>query len=245
MRPSLLLLLLALCAVAAPALAEEGQVDAVAAEIAPEPLEFFSQDPPPPAAPPASEIDMTAFQDAYDRELAEAQEAAGADPDANRNSGRERIGDRSLTGLMAQTVVALLVICALIIAFGWLARKFGARTPLLAGANLAQVLGRTYLEPKTALHFVKTGGRVLVVGVTPNSISLLTEFDAEQFELAGTGAPAAARTPPADFLTQLREQQERTDAAPPPAPDEDLDALRGDIQRLKQYLQDSRRGSGI
>lgn len=221
---------------------ESPQVATPAPSPAPE-VEFMPADPPPPAAPPASEIDMTAFQDAYDREMAEAQ-AEVAQANANETErAQSRADSAGLATLMAQSAVALLLICALIVLAGWVARKLGARTPLLAGTELGQVMGRVYLEPKHALHYVRSGGRVLVIGITPAGMSLLTEFEADAFEQPA-GQPANPPAGDVSFGAHLREQQQR-EAAPAPAPDEDLDVLRGDIQRLKQYLQESRRGSGM
>lgn len=209
---------------------------------------------PAPSVPAANvePIDMTPFQEAFDKEIAEAQaEATGANanlPADARGEGGE------ILDLALRSLAALLAICGTIILLGWAAKRWGGKTPLLAGTGLAQVLGRVYLEPKVSLHFVKTGGRVIVVGVTSGTASLITEFEADQFEqLIGLPvrpepapvSPASARD--AGFLARLREQQERAAAAAgvsaPPA--DDLDSLRGDIQRLKQFLQESRRGADL
>ncbi|MFM1919235.1 MAG: Flagellar biosynthesis protein FliO [Candidatus Hydrogenedentota bacterium] len=192
---------------------------------------------PAPSASAEDDIDMTAFQEAYDREVARTQaEETGAPMPQDAPVRDTGIGTMAL-----RSAAALLGICGAIILLGWAARRFGGKTPMLAGAGIAQVLGRTYLEPKVALHFVKTGGRVLVVGVTPQTIALISEFDAADFE----ASPAIAELPKpatgaADFLSRLKEQQAAS--ATPPVADEDLEALRGDIQRLKQFLQESRRG---
>jgi flagellar biogenesis protein FliO len=196
-------------------------------------------------------VDMTPFQQAYDREVAAEQaEANGSTGDAQRRNAAA--GADSTGALALRAAAALAAICGAIILLGWIARRFGGKTPLLAGTQLAQVLGRTHLEPKAALHFVKTGGRVLVVGVTPTGMHLITEFEAEQFEqglatvpepapLASAQRPSSAE---ANFLAKLREQQERASASALEANDE-LDSLRSDIQRLKQYLQENRRGTGL
>lgn len=190
-------------------------------------------------------IDMTPFQQAFDQEVAEAQaEATGAT--ANLPAGTAG-GNDSLTTLALRTLAVLLAICGSIVLMGWAARRWGGKTPILAGAGLAQVLGRVYLEPKVSLHFVKTGGRVIVVGVTSGTASLITEFEADQFEQAAglSPAPEAPRLSEAQsgFMARLREQQERPVAAP--AAGDDMDSLRGDIQRLKQFLQESRRGTDL
>lgn len=202
-------------------------------------MEAPEADTPAPAQPASAEsdIDMTAFQEAYDLEVARTQAEETGAPMPQDAPAR----DTGVAAMALRSAAALLGICGAIILLGWAARRFGGKTPILAGAGIAQVLGRTYLEPKVALHFVRTGGRVLVVGVTPQTIALISEFDAADFEAGPANVelskPAVRAT---DFLSRLKEQQAANTAAP--VADEDLEALRGDIQRLKQFLQESRRG---
>lgn len=130
------------------------------------------------------------------------------------------------------------------------AKRWGKNTPLLAGQQLARVIGRVGLSPQASLHFVQTNGEVLVVGVTQQHVSLLRTFDAKDFEVAATtpvktiGASAASTTgtdePAATFLAQLKES--RAAMGVDAAVDDDLDQLKGELQRLKQYFQDSTRG---
>lgn len=191
-------------------------------------------------------VDMTPFQKAYDKEVAEEQaQATGAVAPPAARGDASTDGD-GMGNLAVRATGALAAICGAIILLGWLAKRFGAKSPLLAGAQLAQVLGRTYLEPKAALHFVKTGGRVLVVGVTPTGMHLITEFEAEQFEQSPAAEAVAPKTSgvEAGFLAKLREQQEQATVAAS-GNNEELDTLRSDIQRLKQYLQENRRGTGL
>ena len=68
--------------------------------------------------------------------------------------------------------LAFLIIAAILLLYA-AARRFGKNSPLLAGASLGKILGRVYLSPKASLHYVETGGRVLLVGVTPTAMSLV------------------------------------------------------------------------
>jgi flagellar biogenesis protein FliO len=145
-------------------------------------------------------------------------------------------------------------------------RKFGGRTPILAGARLGVVLGRIYLSPRASLYFVRTGGRVLVVGITQNTIALVSEFDADAFDsVPAAEAPAQAERASTEadrktmesgkrFLSQLKastramhqefaprlpdelKRDERADA-----PSVDLEALRQDILRLQEHLKEELR----
>ena len=138
---------------------------------------------------------------------------------------------------------ALLVVLALILLLTYWVRRRGRQLPLFSGASLASVMGRVYLEPRVCLHFIQTGGKVLVIGVTPNSISLLSAFDAESFASALAKAPEAASAGASGFMAQLeasiRESKKRP--AEPRTEDEEVTALRKDIERLQKYLDEGTR----
>lgn len=142
-----------------------------------------------------------------------------------------------------QALVALCVTLVLILLLYAAAKRWGRRTPLLAGQQLARVLGRVGLSPQASLHFVQTNGEVLVIGVTQQQVSLIRTFDASDFataaELPLAKAPDAAIEPATSFLAQLKES--RAAMGVEAAADDDLDQLKGELQRLKQYFQDSTR----
>jgi hypothetical protein len=117
---------------------------------------------------------------------------------------------------------------------------------MLAGPNLGRVLGRVYLDKGTALHFVRIGDRVLVVGVNGNAISTVGEFNASTFD-SGNAAPSARAQSepfnPDSFLAELRERslELKESAIVSPSEEDEIAALRGDIQRLQRYLRDENR----
>lgn len=135
----------------------------------------------------------------------------------------------------------LLAVSGLIILIGYLVRKLGKRIPLLANAELGTILGRLYLARGTTLHFVKTGGRVLVLGITNNSISLLKEFAADEFDK--TNAPSSDQSKKSDgdnFLAQFEERSRilrDSDQVVLDDVDEDMSSLRGDIRRLREFIK--------
>lgn len=142
-----------------------------------------------------------------------------------------------------QALVALCVTLVLILLIYAAAKRWGKGTPLLAGQQLARVIGRVGLSPQASLHFVQTNGEVLVIGVTQQQVSLLRSFDAGDFataaEVTVEKAPETALEPAASFLAQLKES--RAAMGVEAAADDDLDQLKGELQRLKQYFQDSTR----
>lgn len=179
---------------------------------------------PPPAPAPAY---VKALQQQYD---------APQDPAAPNAPAFE---GPALGSLALRTAMWLGVICAAIILLSLVLRKAGRKTPLLAGQQFGSVLGRLYLTPKTALHFVRSGDRVLVIGVTPNSVSLITEFDADTF-LAPAGKHDSDRAAPHSFLSKLQSNLVRMERSEAPE-DDDIAALRGDIERLREHLQERAR----
>lgn len=178
---------------------------------------------------------------AYWSEFQEAWTDAGetdAAADANAN-GQPRPLESNPVLLFLKMLMWLAVACAVIVLGGYAFRKWGKRTPLLAGASLGTVLGRLHLSPKATLFFVRTGGQVLVVGTTQNHIGLLAQLPAEAF---AEGGPAdtpreITREEAGSFLEYLR----RTEKSRQESPDDEVTSLQGDIQRLQEYLRETGR----
>ena len=168
-----------------------------------------------------------------------------------------------------QTAAALCGIIALILILYKLFDRFGRKHPLLAGAKLGSVLGRVYLAPGIALHFVRVRDRVLVVGVAGKTVSAVAEFDAATFDKGAEQEPEPQSEPQPTgsegdrphFLEQLKAAGARMrltqQAKPPqteeiaPTPDEtpanleedddEIAALRDGIQRLQKQIRDTSR----
>jgi len=135
---------------------------------------------------------------------------------------------------------AVLAAIILLIAF---ARKVGERTPLLASPRLGKVIGRIHLGARgTALHYVRTGDKVLVVGVTPTSVSLVAQFDASAFDGDEEESPPEVNEESqGDFLAHLQ----ASSAAMNQEDDDEIVALRDDVHRLQRYIRDdAREGTG-
>lgn len=152
---------------------------------------------------------------------------------------------------MLPGLIALCIVIALILIVYYGLRRWGKKVPLLAGASLGTVLGRIHLERGTTLHFLRTGGRVLIVGVNGNAVSLVADFDASAFESYGEdrekASEAAAPFNPDSFLAQLQASSQamgpRMETEETHVDDDEIAALRGDIQRLQRYLREESRES--
>ena len=120
-------------------------------------------------------------------------------------------GERSLLWEGVRMILSLAAVLALL---GWgvkLLRRWpglGSRETL---AGQLQILGRLALTPKEAICLVRAGAEVLVVGVSPAGVTLLTRLAAGAAEAAGLASPttgpraeSAARSTYASRLRDLR-----------------------------------------
>jgi flagellar biogenesis protein FliO len=240
-RGAWLAVLLAL-AVGLPAPAQEGGTDGSFEEtVAPEvDLSSFENEEGEPEQG-SSDESSAKFPPGFREELDKALETGGEEDAATplEDAG----ATRDLAKAAIKAFAWLCVVIALFLLFAYGLRKFGARNPLLAGSNLGSVVGRLYLAPRTCLHFVRMGGRVLVVGVTNNAIAPIAEFDAGELELDSESGEEAETDEPgqprAGFLEHLWARRSRIQEPEekPDAQDDDLTALREDIRRLQDQLK--------
>ena len=192
---------------------------------------------------PAEADFIRRINDEIDRRTAEADSGEGG------AFGGSRVLDP--VRMMLRGLFALCVVLALILLAYYVARRWGKKVPLLAGASLGTVLGRIHLERGSTLHFVRTGGRVLIVGVNGNAVSLVSDFDAaafENFEAVSEEEPEAAPPfNPDSFLAQLQASSQAMghtmEMEQTQVDDDEIAALRGDIQRLQRYLREEARES--
>ncbi|MDP7640012.1 MAG: flagellar biosynthetic protein FliO [Candidatus Hydrogenedentes bacterium] len=144
-------------------------------------------------------------------------------------------------------VAATAFVLGLIVLLGYVARRFGGKSLLLAGTSLGSVIGRIHLDKSAALYYVRTGGRILVVGVTANTVSLVGEFDAVAFDDEDAEPEPESQSPvgndPGAFLSQLRSSSSslRSTEEGDFKGDMEIDSLKGDIRRLQTLLDEESR----
>ena len=195
-----------------------------------------------------------------DQEIAQTLGSGEATPQTNAapsSQGRQDSNVPTTLESFGKGASAFCIVIALILLTYYVIGRYGRKTPLFAGANLGTLMGRLFLSPKACLYFIRVKDKVLVVGVTPTSISSVAEMDASAFDSASvtavTAASAAAQSAPKTvgnpagdkFLSQLKTFM-RTN---PPGPrtgreDDEIATLRGDIARLRRELQEGTREQG-
>lgn len=216
------------------------------------------QDIPPPGAPPMPEW-WDAAKTELDKEIDKRQGGGEAATPAGEgsqtgNAGSVRKGSGwSPWKSLAQVVAAFAVVLAMMILLNYLLGRFGKKVPILAGANLGAVIGRLYLSPKACLYFVRVKGKVLIVGVTPTSVSAVAELEASEFETApvsaaleAKGTPKAGPSSPAadKFLAQLKTFMGTNPQKSGSREDDEIATLRGDIARLRRELKEGTQEPG-
>lgn len=96
----------------------------------------------------------------------------------------------SFSEALLRTTLWLGVLLVAIFLLAWLAQRLGLAGPSRGRDKKGvRILSRTAIDPRKAILLLWVRGRVLVVGVTPTEISLLTELpEEEEPEEAETGA---------------------------------------------------------
>lgn len=114
---------------------------------------------------------------------------------------------------LARTSLALLIVC---VAAWWLVRYAARRGMLGASARGRHmtVIERVALDPRRALHLVRVGKRVLVLGASDEGLRTLAELAADELELderetdaAPDEAPAKPKRSFADALAAVTEKK--------------------------------------
>lgn len=115
-----------------------------------------------------------------------------------------------MAGLI-QALLGLAAVLALVMAFAWIARRFGLQAPRLGSA--VKVVGGVMLTPKERVVVVEVQGTWLVLGVAPGHVSMLHSLPAEIDDLDKLEGSDAA----IPFADRLRDSLARR-FAPKPSP---------------------------
>jgi len=151
-----------------------------------------------------------------------------------------------LTGT-AKVIASLVIVIALIVVAVWAFRRFAPRAASMYSSENLRVISRTFIGPKQMVCLLKAPGRLLVVGATQESITLLSEItDAAEIErVLGAAAVASPKGASAAFKDLLSGAAglRKKDAAS----EEDLAAAVDNISarfaNLSQRLGSSRNGA--
>ena len=94
----------------------------------------------------------------------------------------------SMGWMLVKTLLTLGVVVGLVAAVVWVVKRL-AVSGRAGGPVPVRVSGTTYLAPKKAIYLVDVAGRRLVLGVTDQSIQLLTELPIPEEEALDASKP--------------------------------------------------------
>jgi flagellar protein FliO/FliZ len=112
-------------------------------------------------------------------------------------------------GAMVRMLLWLGLIVVLIYGGVYAFRRYVPTARNMFGGGAMKIIGRTYLGPKTCILLVKVGSRLVLVGVTPGGMSMLTEITEPHEVTAVTNEMASGAGPTgAAFDRALDRRQE-------------------------------------
>jgi flagellar protein FliO/FliZ len=116
---------------------------------------------------------------------------SGSAAAADQRVGKETSVSPLAAGTLLETVVGLLLILALIVALGWLVRRYG-KLPS-AGKGIVTVLGGVSLGPRERAVVLQVGEARLLVGVAPGRVQTLHVLGADGDAMAPGGTEVFSR----------------------------------------------------
>ena len=126
---------------------------------------------------------------------------------------REAPRANSALSMVARTGFWLGLVIALICGLVALAKKVMPKSAAWGQSQTAELVGRTYLEPKRSVYLLKVGSRVLVVGSAENGLSPLGEItdrtEVDYLTCLARGRPSAAPGRKSDFSKLLGQRLAR------------------------------------
>jgi flagellar protein FliO/FliZ len=112
--------------------------------------------------------------------------AAVTNGDDSKTESKKESG----SGALGRMLIGLFFVLALIYGVHWLLKKYGGKNGNFSGgaAGVIDVLATTQLAPTRALHLIRVGNEVVLIGATDQSITQLRSFD----DAAAANATASA-----------------------------------------------------
>ena len=125
--------------------------------------------------------------------------------------GSGTIGVSSTSGAVARTIVGLAIVLAVVYGLYWLLKSTAKSRAAQSDERIA-VVATTTLAPNRALHLIRSGDELILVGATEQSVTPIRVYSAEEARAMDIELAAAA---------QLAHPPGR-----PPAPTGVIEALR-------------------
>ena len=111
---------------------------------------------------------------------------------ANTDSGST--GVSSTSGAVARTIVGLAIVLAVVYGLYWLL-KSAAKSRSGESDDRIAVVATTTLAPNRALHLVRSGDELILLGVTEHSVTPIRVYSAEEAQAMELELATAAQLP--------------------------------------------------
>lgn len=150
--------------------------------------------------------------------------------------------NQSMIGPLWTMVLSVMVVLGLIGLLYYLFKKFSPTIPRVRSGKAIQFLARRYLDTRNSLSLVKVGNRILVVGITPDGMTLLTEISDEE-EMQGIIAnlpPEQISSKQGSFLEILRNAFRREE---PTREEEEFAKIGIEVEKVRKQVEDLKHDS--
>jgi flagellar protein FliO/FliZ len=117
-----------------------------------------------------------------------------ADVTHTSGGGSATTGISSSSGAIARTIVGLAIVLAVVYGLYWLL-KSAAKSRAGQSDGRIEVVATTTLAPNRALHLIRSGDELILVGATEQSVTPIRVYSAEEARAMDLELAAAAQLP--------------------------------------------------
>lgn len=126
------------------------------------------------------------------------------------------VGVSSTSGTVARTIVGLAIVLAVVYGLYWLLKSTAKSRAAQSDERIA-VVATTTLAPNRALHLIRSGDELILIGATEQSVTPIRVYSAEEARAMDIELAAAAQlaqtpgrqTAPAGMIEALRRRTTR------------------------------------
>ncbi len=141
-------------------------------------------------------------------------DVTGGSSGSDKSSGT--VGVSSTSGTVARTIVGLAIVLAVVYGLYWLLKSTAKSRAAQSDERIA-VVATTTLAPNRALHLVRSGDELILIGATEQSVTPIRVYSAEEARAMDIELAAAAQlaqtpgrqTAPTGMIEALRRRTTR------------------------------------
>lgn len=116
----------------------------------------------------------------------------GSSSGRGTDSGSGSVGVSSTSGAVARTIVGLAIVLAVVYGLYWLLKSTAKARSAQSDERIA-VVATTTLAPNRALHLIRSGDELILIGATEQSLTPIRVYSAEEARAMDIELAAAAQ----------------------------------------------------